>query len=195
MIQIPIKPKEISKTKSDDIKLRPEIMEEFTSLKPGAFSKYGLLGIMLILLVLVFVASYIPYPESIILKGKLKEKWTTKEVLSKINSTPTKEKNIICEFIIPQKHYNKVFVGMPVFVSLEAYPSQKYGFLQAKIDSISLIASEIGFTSYLSLPIDANTTNNKFVDYRVGMHTECIIIVKEGNLLERFYNSSTIEKK
>jgi hypothetical protein len=163
--------------------IRPEIMNEFVSIKPGALSRFGLVGIFTLILLLLFIARFIPYPESITFHSKVKE-----------NLANNKTHFFACEFQIPQKYYSKISKGMLVQIQIESYPFSEFGVVKSKIDSISVFANESGFTGYIFLPKTSITTQNKIVEFLSGVRAECIVITRNGNLFDRIYRKVTKEK-
>ena len=163
--------------------IRPEIMNEFVSIKPGALSRFGLAGIFILILLLIFIARFIPYPESITFHSKVKD-----------NLDNNQTHFFTCEFQIPQKYYSQISKGLPVQIQIESYPFSEFGVVKSKIDSISVFANESGFTGYIFLPKSSITTQNKMIRFLPGVRSECIVIMRNGNLFDRIYRKVTKEK-
>ncbi len=163
--------------------IRPEIMNEFVSIKPGAVSRYGLAGIFILLVLLILIARFIPYPETITLHSKIKG-----------NLPNNKAHSFICQFEIPQKYYTQISKGLAVQIQIESYPYNEFGVVKSRIDSISVLANESGFTGYIFLPQNVITTQNKVVKLLSGVRAECIVITRNGNLFERIYRKVTSDR-
>lgn len=170
-------------TEAKNYTIRPEIMNEFVSIKPGALSNYGLFGIFFLVVVLLFVAKFIPYPESINFHTKIVE-----------TDAFGKSKLFICELVVPQKYFTKIVKGLPVQLRIDAYPYREFGVIKCKIDSVSVTLIDSGFTAYVLIPKLVLTTQNKFVQFKNGLKTECIIITKDNSLFDRLYNKITSKK-
>jgi HlyD family secretion protein len=91
------------------------------------------------------------------------------------------------EIMIPQNNFGKVSTGQTVLLKFPSYPFQEFGSVCGRIESISQIPTESGYSAKVSLPQGLNTSNNKQILYREGLLANAEIVTKSTHLLERFY--------
>jgi len=93
------------------------------------------------------------------------------------------------ETFIPQENFGKVKKGEKVLLKFSSYPSQEFGSVAGKLDFISAIPTDSGYTAKIILPDGLITNYNKQVQFREGLTANADIITKNISLIERLcYN-------
>lgn len=98
-----------------------------------------------------------------------------------------KNTQYFAEIIIPQANFGKVSIGHLVLLKFSSYPFQEFGSVIGKIEFISQVPIDSGYSAKVSLTHGLITTNKKQVPYREGLVASAEIITREMRLLERFY--------
>ena len=91
------------------------------------------------------------------------------------------------EIIIPQSNFGKVVIGQQVLLKFPAYPFQEFGAVKGRVDFISHIPSDSGYTAKVILTDGLNTNYKKQIQYRDGLIAHAEIITKDLTLLQRFW--------
>lgn len=99
------------------------------------------------------------------------------------------ENKYYAELNLSQKSFGKIDTGMKVQLRFDAYPYQEIGFISGRINYISSIAIDSGFTGTIKLENGLITNQNKTIHFKNGLKGQAIIITKDMNLLERLYYS------
>lgn len=89
---------------------------------------------------------------------------------------------------LAQNNFGKITVGQKVQLRFDAYPYQEFGTIEGRLEYISKVPSDSGFLANISLPNGLMTNYHKEIQYRNGLKSQAIIIVKDYRLLERFYH-------
>ncbi|HTF16478.1 MAG TPA: HlyD family secretion protein [Chryseolinea sp.] len=91
------------------------------------------------------------------------------------------------ELMIPQASISKVAVGQKVLLRFHSYPFQEFGSLQGRINFISQVPTENGYSAQAQLVNGLITTHNRKIQYREGLAATGEIVTSNMRLLERFY--------
>lgn len=149
----------------EDIELRSERVRKIIGQVPPIFIRCGMGVITGIIVFLLIVASFIPYPSTV--EGEI--------VL--LNTSPT---GVEVEGKLPYACITKIKVGMEGEVELEGYGGKDYGFLHCSVCSISPKVITIGGNNYFSF--------NSKIDYvsfmQRGMKGRVSILLSRKTLLE-----------
>lgn len=90
---------------------------------------------------------------------------------------------------IDQQGYGKIMTGQEVRIKLNNYPFQEYGQLKGKVEGISKIAGEKGYTLKVEFDDGMTTTYNREITYQPGMVGTAEIVTEDLRLIERVFNS------
>ncbi len=91
------------------------------------------------------------------------------------------------EVNIPQANFGKIADGQKVLLKLPSYPFQEYGAVIGKVDFISHIPTDSGYSAKVLLPNGLHTNYKKVVQFRDGLTASAEIVTKDMRLLQRFY--------
>ncbi|MBD0259642.1 MAG: HlyD family efflux transporter periplasmic adaptor subunit [Cytophagales bacterium] len=102
----------------------------------------------------------------------------------------TEHARTLGEVRIPQLNFGKTRVGQRVWVRFNAYPSQEFGVVEGKVQSISQVPGrDSTFLAKVVLPKGLETNYGKKLTYKPGMTAVAEIITEDSRLVERFlYN-------
>ncbi len=106
-----------------------------------------------------------------------------KEVFSIV---PTEESKILGKIKLPIKGAGKVKENQTVNIKLDNYPYLEYGFIVARIKSVSLMPSENFYSVEVEFPQGLITNYNKKLSFGQDMQGSAEIITEDIRLLERF---------
>jgi HlyD family secretion protein len=90
---------------------------------------------------------------------------------------------------IDQQGYGKIIIGQEVRIKLDNYPFQEYGQLKGRVENISKISGENGYTLKVEFEDGMKTTYNQKIDYQPGMSGTAEIVTEDLRLIERIFNS------
>ena len=118
--------------------------------------------------------------------------WRTNETVKQgdliFTIIPTKNSSFIAKLKTPAANSGKLKIGQKVNISLESYPEEEFGTLQAKVTYISYIPDNDGNYLILSeLPKKLVTSYNKNIDFKQEMSGGSEIITEDLRLTERFF--------
>lgn len=90
---------------------------------------------------------------------------------------------------LPQAGSGKVRPGQRVLIRLEGFPSEEFGFIEARVKGRPNYYGDEAFLALpLSLPQGLVTSSGKNIQYEYLMKGKCEIIVDEKRFLERLFN-------
>lgn len=102
---------------------------------------------------------------------------------------PSGEQNIIGKARIPVVGAGKVQVGQRVNMKLDNYPYMEYGFLEGKINNISMVPvqeqGDVYYTAEVELINRLNTNYNRELPFSQEMQGAAEVITKDRRLIER----------
>jgi multidrug resistance efflux pump len=102
---------------------------------------------------------------------------------------PQNAQIIIGRATIPAAGSGKVAAGQKVIIKLDNYPFMEYGFLEGRIENISLIPREsengIFYTAEISLPKGLNTNYSKLIPFNQEMRGRVEIITNDLTVFMR----------
>ncbi len=81
----------------------------------------------------------------------------------------------------------KVKKGQKVIIRVPAYPEQEYGFLNGRVENISLMQVEKGYMVDISLENGLETTYGIALAYKPNMQVNAEIITEDIRLIERIF--------
>ncbi len=187
MKQGALKYKKNAKPVPREIAIRSAILNEVISKKPDSFTKYALFGVFFLIIALLVIAWFVPYPESFTLSGRIKGSSNTKTFVGGQDSFAVNEHTYYVECLIPQRYYTKATVGLPVRIRFEAFPYTEFGFITGSLAFISSLPADNGFPAIVILPKEAVTSQHKILQYKAGLKTELILITKNRRFLEHIF--------
>ncbi|MFN7654975.1 MAG: HlyD family efflux transporter periplasmic adaptor subunit [Cyclobacteriaceae bacterium] len=88
---------------------------------------------------------------------------------------------------MPVTGAGKVKVGQEVNIRLHNYPSEQFGMLQGKIESISHVPEKEKYTVYISMPNGMTSSYNKPLVFRPQLYGDTEIITEDLRVLERVF--------
>ena len=92
------------------------------------------------------------------------------------------------EVYIPQNNFGKIKQGQKVLLKLPAYPFQEFGAITGKLDFISAIATDTGYSAKVLLSNGLLTNYKKQVQYHEGLSAQAEIITEDLKLSDRLLN-------
>jgi len=101
---------------------------------------------------------------------------------------PTENLDYIAKLKTPIQNSGKLKIGQHVNISIQNYPEAEFGFLNGRINHISIIPDSDGF--YLlevELPKKLITSYNKEIAFKQEMIGKAEIITEDLRLIERFF--------
>ena len=96
---------------------------------------------------------------------------------------------------LPPSESGKVKADQTVRVKFDSYLSHDFGFVEAKVDSISLIPHEDRYLVRVSFPRGLQTSYGKALDFRQEMQGNAEIIIDKIRLIERILNGLSSTKR
>lgn len=121
----------------DNIELRSERTRQVIGNMPKGIVRYGTSVISLIIIILLAVSYFVPYPENL---------------KSTVVVTSTDDEILIRAYI-PYSHINSVREGMRAEIEFEGYPSSDYGYVSATISYIDKKVHTINGQNYLTVSL------------------------------------------
>ncbi|EGV42830.1 HlyD family efflux transporter periplasmic adaptor subunit [Bizionia argentinensis JUB59] len=101
---------------------------------------------------------------------------------------PTNGQSFIGKIVAPAANSGKIQKGQTVQIKLSNYPSDEYGELNGKVQSISLMPNQDGnYLIDVELPVKLITTYNKKIAFRQEMTGVANIVTEDLRLIERFF--------
>lgn len=154
----------------DNIELRSKKTRQVIGNMPKGIVRYGTTVISLIIIVLLVVSYFVPYPEN--LKSTVMVKSTDDEIL-------------ICAYI-PYSHINTVREGMCVEIEFEGYSASEYGYCTAIIKQVDKRVHHYNEANYflVSLEID----DSKEIQIYLGMSGTANILISSQSILKKLLN-------
>lgn len=104
------------------------------------------------------------------------------KVMTIVPETPSR---MIGRMNIPVKGSGKVKPGLEVKIRFANFPSEDFGVVKGKVETISLVPDNDHYLVEVSLPEGLNTTYNKVLDFRAEMQGDAEIITEDTRLLMR----------
>jgi hypothetical protein len=175
-----------------EIELRSEEFQEIVEQSPRWMIRSGI-SLVLGLVILLLAGSYFfKYPD--VIDGNIILYAENSSEKVNLNSSP--EQQIIAELQakitgkinLSIKEARKVAVGQKVNIRLEDYPSMEYGYLQAKVKSISQIPGSGSYSVEVEVPQDLLTSFKIPIKFNQGMKGSAEIITADLRLIQRFVN-------
>lgn len=102
---------------------------------------------------------------------------------------PTASDSMIIVVKIPKEGAGKLAIGQRAIISLDDYPTNEYGQLEASVKDISLLATEDGYTVKLQLPAAWQTSYGKTILPSQGLALQAQIITSSQTVLKRIFNA------
>lgn len=167
---------EIYEVRNNDVE---EVMNEI----PHWITRWGISSIFIIITILMVVATFIEYPDTIEIKGTLN-----------IDTKGSLESELNSGFIsssLAQRDFSKVEIGSKVKIQFLSFSPEKYGELSGTVYSISesVDKQSNGHLVKISIPGNGLTSKNKKINYSDGLSVKGRIILKQSNLLTKLINN------
>lgn len=100
---------------------------------------------------------------------------------------PEQNSAYIAKLKTPAQNSGKIKVGQNVKLKVENYPSNEFGTIKGKVETISLLTDENGFYNItVMLPNKLITSYNKEIVFKHEMRGTAEIITEDSRLIERF---------
>jgi len=101
---------------------------------------------------------------------------------------PQKNTSFVGKINAPAINSGKIKKGQKVQIKLLNYPSDEFGELNGKVQSISLMPNEDGnYIINVELPKELITSHDKKIDFRQEMKGSADIVTEDLRLIERFF--------
>lgn len=104
---------------------------------------------------------------------------------------PRGERALIGKLRVPLNNSGKLRTGQPVFIRLDAYPSQEYGLIKGYIRTISLVPRQNHYAVEVALPAPLRTTFGKQLAFMHEMQGRADVVTQDSRLLERIFYQLT----
>lgn len=88
---------------------------------------------------------------------------------------------------LPQINLGKIDTGMEVQLRFDAYPYEEVGFVKGRLNYISKIGSDSGYSATILLENGLKTNLNNAILYKSGLKASALIITKDMRLAQRLY--------
>jgi hypothetical protein len=166
--------------KRTEIELRSEEFQEIVEQSPRWLIRSGISLIFGFMILLLVGSYFFKYPDVI----------ETNIMLSTDQSVSSSELQlrITGKINLPIKEARKVIVGQKVNIRLEDFPSMEYGYLQAKVKSISQVPGSGSYSVEVEVPQDLLTSFKIPIKFNQGMKGSAEIITADLRLIQRFVN-------
>ena len=156
--------------------LRSKSIQEIIANKPPFVERWALLLFLLILLIAFSGAWLIKYPDVIQANATLFATDTSSGYYLQLN--------------LHQNDLGTIATGQKIQLRFEAYPYAEFGYVPAKLSSISKAPfDDSAYFAKIELPQGLMTNYGKSIQYRNGLKGQAIIVTKEARLLQGFYHS------
>jgi len=170
----------------DLYEVRNNEVEEVMNEIPHWVTRWGISSVFVIFIILVIIATYIQYPDTIQVQGTLK-----------VNQTSTLvngDKDAYVEVILEQVYFSEVKTGSKVRFHFLSFAPQEYGELTGVIEHIdeNIDSQSKGHLVDVKIPLNGITSKNKKINYSDGLMVKGKIILKETNLLNKLVNNIKI---
>lgn len=98
------------------------------------------------------------------------------------------ENKLIAKIYVPLQGIGKIKKGQKILIDISSFPSQEFGFLESKVENISLVSNEKKFY-IIETKLDSNllTTYNKELDFIPNMEGNAKIITKKKRIISRIF--------
>lgn len=97
-------------------------------------------------------------------------------------------RDIIGTVAMPVQGSGKVKNGQKVNIQIDNYPSNEYGMVTGRVESISLVPRDNLYTIRISLPAGLTSTYKKELVFKQEMQGTAQIITEDKRLIERVFN-------
>jgi len=155
----------------DNIELRSEKTRQVIGNIPKGIVRYGTTVISLIIIVLLVVSYFVPYPENL-----------QTDATVEINTDGHVK---VCAYV-PYSNINTIHEGMSTQIEFEGYPSADYGYVSAIISNIDKNVHNINGQNYFK--VDLNIQTNYSIILFEGMKCRVNIMVSENSVLQKIFN-------
>lgn len=91
--------------------------------------------------------------------------------------------------LIQHADYEKISIGLPVQIRINAYPFEQLGYVEGKISYISNLPSDSGLLSIVKMENFFKTHRNTVFVLREDLKAQAIIITKKTRLFQRLYHN------
>ncbi len=178
--------------KPKEIELRSEEFQEIVEQSPRWMIRSGISLVLGLVLLLLTGSYFFKYPD--VIEGNIF--LYAENSSEQVNPNSSPEQQIIAELqakIIGKvnlsiKDARKVAVGQKVNIRLVDYPSMEYGYLQAKVKSISQPSGSGSYTIEVEVPQNLLTSFNIPIKFNQNMKGSAEIITADLRLIQRFVN-------
>lgn len=154
----------------DNIELRSKKTRQVIGNMPKGIVRYGTATISLIIIVLLAVSYFVPYPEN--LKSTIAVKSTDDEILIRT--------------YIPYSHINSVREGMCVEIEFEGYPASEYGYCTAIIKQIDKKVHHYNGANYFLVSLEIDDSKEILIYH--GMSGTANILISSQSILKKLLN-------
>lgn len=152
----------------DNIELRSEKTRMIIGMVPSGIVRYGTLIIAAIIVALLTISYFVPYPENLQTDATVEIK--------------TDGHVKVCAYI-PYSHINTIHEGMSTEIEFEGYPSADYGYVSATISHIDKNVHIINGQNYFN--VDLNIQTNSSIILFEGMKGTANILISNKSILQK----------
>ena len=162
----------------DDIRLLSKEVQEIISQKPTWVVRNGILIFVVILLLLFGSTFLIRFPLIVNARAKI----------TYANADENFQKGYYAILNLSQSYLGKIKTGQDVILKFDAYPFEKFGVVTCKLNSVSTIITDSGFTAKIFLPGIVFTNSNKKLGLREGLAAQAEITIEKQKLSDKLFN-------
>lgn len=154
----------------DNIELRSEKTRQVIGNMPKGIVRYGTTVISLIIIVLLVVSYFVPYPENL-----------QTDATVEINTDGHVK---VCAYV-PYSNINTIHEGMSTQIEFEGYPSADYGYVSATISHIDKNVQNINGQNYFKVYL--NSQSNNTIALFEGMNGTANILISNKSVLQKMF--------
>lgn len=156
----------------DNIELRSEKTRRIIGMVPSGIVRYGTLIIAAIIVALLTISYFVPYPENLQADATV--------------AVDADGKLTICMYI-PYSYINTIHEGMSTEIEFEGYPSADYGYISATISHIDKNVHDINGKNYFKANL--NYKANATIELFEGMNGAVNILTLNESFLQKILSN------
>ena len=156
----------------ENIELRSEKTRQIIGMVPSGIVRYGTLIITVIIVALLSVSYFVPYPENL----------QTDAVVAIDANGETRVYTYI-----PYSYVNTIHEGLNANIEFEGYPSADYGYVSAKVSHINKEVYNISGQNCFKVDLNIQTDND--IVLFEGMSGVANILISDKSILKKLLHN------
>lgn len=169
--------------KNKRIEDRSPDVQEIIGQVPHWLIRWGLTAIFSVVIILVFLAWFISYPDVVNVSI---------EIMEAHDINPNYK--FIAEGLAPELYFRDIQAGQMAQIRLTAYPFATYGALKGSVISKSELNGKGQFKVTIALMDGLLTTHHKSLAYYTHLTGAAQVILNETKVINKIFNHLTIRK-